>query len=124
MKKVLILLILFAAVSAVTFGQTQKKAPTKVEVVTMEPYQAAPVQNVAVPVSTPKQAAPKPTVATPTGTTNNLATMTSKTSTKTSTKTSMKGCCGMNGEKHACCAGMSKADYKKWKKNRKANSAL
>ena len=35
-----------------------------------------------------------------------------------------KGCCGMGGEKHACCSGMSKSDYKSWKKKKKASSAL
>ena len=101
MKKALFLLVLFVAVSSVTFGQTTKNILTTSDNATVEVYQKAPTQV-------------KDKTAPATGTTiTNPATKTNATSTS---KSSAKGCCGMNGEKHACCAGMSKSDYKKGKK--------
>lgn len=112
MKKALFLLVLFVAVSTVTFGQTQQTTPTTIDVVNVEPYTEA-----------PKNLNDKATPSSST-TMTNLATKTPVTKAPV-TKTSAKGCCGMNGEKHVCCAGMSKSDYKKWRKKKsKESSAL
>ncbi len=124
MKKAFYLLGLFVALSSVTFGQVQPDiAPVKSPDVTPVNASDANISDIQVYEGDPSTGVLQVTPAPNTSMTN-LATKTPATAPKTSVKTSIKGCCGMNGEKHACCAGMSKADYKKWKKKKKASSAL
>ena len=105
MIKSLFLLVFFVAVSSVAFGQTQQNITSTGDNVTVTEYDKA-----------PKQVKDKTT------TSGSTSTSTSTTGSDSNSKTSKsygKGCCGMNGAKHACCAGMS---GKKKMKKKKAST--
>ena len=117
MKKAFFLFGLFVAVSSVSFGQVQpdispEKAPD------VKPAAGANNNVIQVYKGDPSKGVLQVTPAPNTSITN-LATKTPATAPKTKAK----GCCGMNGKAHNCCAGMSKADKKKWRK-KKASSVL
>lgn len=117
MKKAFFLLGFFVAVSTVTFGQVQPNI-SPVKAPDVSPVDASGTNDIQVYKGDPSKGVLQ---VTPSTSITNLATQTPATAPKTSAK----GCCGMNGEKHACCASMSKSDYKKWRKKKsKASSAL
>ena len=103
MIKSLFLLVFFVAVSSVAFGQTQQNVTSTGDNVTVTEYD-----------KDPKQVKDKTTTSESTAT-STTTTSGSGSNSKTS-KSYAKGCCGMNGEKHACCSGMS--GKKKMKKKK------